>query len=413
MTSRLDKPSRHAVGFREIKEGDKFVVVWLDQIGGDVAEGRDANLFATLKQAKARSRKLQKQAEQQQPRVVWVESKNAYWLKVKIDGQTKRVSLGEKDYDIALQKVPRKMIEMGWTESIETTVTLGKAVERFIAARTDAPSLRSLMSVCRHLLSFFTYHKPVKSFLDIDYRQYFEHRRALVKTGTLVNEMSVLRAIINQCKRERLIAPGDMPPLPQQIAHEEIDRLVLSKQDFDMILALAETMPSGSAQTGRLSDLEIYLHMVRRSGGRISFYRDLRWSRVDFERRTINFAVVGKAQSKKRRPEIAIADDLFPILQRAYAERDGSEYVMWQRILVGSMFKTLRKHMANSDNDRLRDLAPVIHSHAFRRSFTTWCVAEGVSPWKIGKITGNSTAVIEKFYAVYQPDHSLDVVNKI
>jgi len=61
----------------------------------------------------------------------------------------------------------------------------------------------------------------------------------------------------------------------------------------------------------------------------------------------------------------------------------------------------------------MREIAPVIHSHAFRRSFATWAAAEGFSPWVIGKITGNSAEQIEKTYAVFRPDHALGLVNKV
>ena len=404
------KPTRHAVGFRVVADDGSHRVVWLDQIDGEAISVRDKVKSATPKLARERLRRPEKPAQDQQPRVVWCESKNSYQLWVKIDGRTRRVGLSEKDYDLAVQKAPRKMIEMGWAEDLEARATFGQVVDAYLAKRRDRPGHESRVSVCTKLLACFTHDKPVSAFTRDDQAVY-EATRPRVKTTTRNNEAKTFNAIINEAHRDGLI--DAKPPTWQRVAEPEVQRLVLTKQDWADILDVAANMPRGSNRTGRLHDLEIYLHMVRYTGGRRSFYRDLKWERVDFDNKTINFAVVGETYTTKRRPMVPISDDLLPILELAYEQRDGSDYVLPQRILFKTLFKSLRAAMAKSNNDRMRELAPVIHSHAFRRSFATWAAAEGFSPWVIGKITGNSAEQIEKTYAVFQPSHALGLVNRV
>ena len=409
-TLSFKRPTRHAVGFRVVRDDSSHRVVWLDQIDGETVNARDSIKSATPKLARERLRRLEKAVQDQRPRVVWCESKNSYQLHVKIDGRTRRVGLSEKDHDLALQKVPRKMIEMGWAEGVEASATFGQVVDQYLAKRRDRPGHKSRVSVCTKLLACFTHDRPVSAFTRDDQAVY-EATRPRVKISTRNNEAKTFNAIINQAHRDGVI--DAKPPTWQRVAEPEVQRLVLTKQDWADVLGAAADMPRGSNRTGRLSDLEIYLHMVRYTGGRRSFYADLRWDRVDLDRRTINFAVVGQSYSTKRRPHVPISDALMPIMERAFAERDGSPFVLWQRVNFDTLFESLRNAMSKSKNDRMREIAPVIHSHAFRRSFATWAAAEGFSPWVIGKITGNSAEQIEKTYAVFRPDHALGLVNKV
>lgn len=409
-TSKSSKPTRHGVGFRVVGDDGAFRVVWLDQIDGEAVSARDSIKSATPKLARERLRRLEKLTRDQQPRVVWVESKNSYQLHVKIDGRTRRVGLSEKDYDLAVQKVPRKMIEMGWTDDVAAQATLGQAIDGYLAKRRDRPGHKSRVSVCANFLACFTHDKPVASFTRED-QQAYQRTRPDVATATRNAEAKTFNAVINQALKDGLI--DAKPPTWERVPEPEVERLVLTKQDWADILDVAAGMLRGSRRTGRLSDLELYLHMVRYTGGRRSFYRDLRWDRVDFATGTINFAVVGETYTTKRRPVVPISADLLPILQAAFEQRDGSQFVLWQRVDFDAMFKGLRIAMRKSNNDRMRHLAPVIHSHAFRRSFATWCAAQGFSPWVIGKITGNSAEQIEKTYAVFQPSHALGLVNEV
>lgn len=409
-TTTSSKPTRAAVGFRVVRDDNAHRVVWLDQIDGEAISVRDTIKSATPKLARDRLRRLEKLAQDQQPRVVWCESKNSYQLHVKIDGRTRRVGLSEKDYDLAVQKAPRKIVEMGWAEDLEARATFGQVVDAYLAKRRDRPGHKSRVSVCANLLACFTHDKPVASFTRDDQAAY-EATRGDIAISTRNAEAKTFNAIINQAHKTGLI--DNKPPTWQRVAEPEVQRLVLTKQDWADMLAIAADMLRGSNRTGRLSDLEIYLHMVRYTGGRRSFYRDLKWDRVDFANGTINFAVVGETYTTKKRPLVPISEDLLPILQLAHQQREGSEYVLRQRLGFDVLFRGLRLAMAKSNNDRMQALAPVIHSHAFRRSFATWCAAEGFSPWVIGKITGNSAAQIEKTYAVFQPSHALGLVNKV
>ena len=411
-TIQSSKPSRHAVGFRSVQGsgGGAYRVVWLDQLDGEAVSVRDTITSPTPKLSRDRLRRLEKLAHDQQPRVVWVESKNSYQLNVKIDGRTRRVGLSEKDYDLAVQKVPRKMIEMGWAEDLEARATFGQAVDAYLAKRRDRPGSRGRAYICKNLLAFFTHDKPVSD-LTHDDRDSWQSYRTGIARSTINAEIQIVNAILNQAYKEGAVT--QQPVKWEKIAEPEVERLLLSKQDWSDMLDIAANMLRGSNRTGRLSDLELYLHMVRYTGGRRSFYIDLKWDRIDLERGTINFAVVGETYTTKKRPLVPIADELMPILIRANQERAGSEKVLWQGLQFDNIMKSLRAAMRRSKNDRMRQLAPVIHSHAFRRSFITWCVAEGFSPWVIGKITGNSAQVIEKTYAVFKPDHALGLVNRV
>ena len=68
-TLSFKRPTRHAVGFRVVRDDNAHRVVWLDQIDGETVNARDSIKSATPKLARERLRRLEKAVQDQQPRV--------------------------------------------------------------------------------------------------------------------------------------------------------------------------------------------------------------------------------------------------------------------------------------------------------------------------------------------------------
>lgn len=415
MTSNL--PNDTAAQFRLLRTQNStryWFVAWFQRDNnGVLVEVTDANRYRAKAEAQRRLQQLQRKRDKLVPYVRWCPSRRLYML----HANGKRHSLGTRDPELIDHHKARVMRKLGLDGADSDSYTVAQMLSDYhslhIAPNAAPTTQRQMPGIIARLRSWFTDDKQVRHVTMADLQSYRDDRLVQAGLATAYRvEAATWNAALRFAQRRRMLPKGmDLPlmELPQRTAKQY---LVLSKDDWAAILAVAEQ--ERRERFTRLSALELYLHMVRYTGGRISFYADLRWDRVDLSAGMIHFQPVGAQETKKRRPTVPIAADLLPVLQRAYDERQpGDDFVLWQRQDMQHQIKRLRQAMADSGNPRMQELAPQIHSHAFRRSYVTWAVSEGVSPWLVGQVTGQSTAVIEQYYAVYRPDMGRSVVDSV
>ena len=407
------QPTAAASQFRLVQPmtaSDGFTISWIDEIDGKTVEVRRATKIRDRRDATRMLTSLRRKAQRLAPRVEYSESRQLYVLHAYVDGKLVRRSLGTRDPSEIDRRKAIKLAELGLAQEADS-FTVGDMLDRYWAEKfADKHPTRSrdCQRSLKLLRKHFTNNKQVRSITSDDYRAFIAWRSETVSAGSIRLELTYWNAALNLAAKAKRLSADALPPLATLPDVPEKERLVLTKDDWSAILDVAQNMRTGSARTGRLSAMEVYLHMVRYTGGRVSFYTQLKWSRVDFENRLIHFALVGEVATKKKRPTVPMNDQLEAILRRAYDEREpdtpGFDFVLWQRKNFQAQMSWLKSAMKKTGKIRLIELAERLHSHAFRRSFITWAVTAGWSPWLIGQVTGQSSAIIEKTYAVYQPD---------
>jgi len=421
-----DRPSATAEAF-DLKHlpgtTDDLRVVWYDRDtnGALVLYYDSVGKHATRRAAEERKRKLVAIRDQQRPHVKLCPNRDLYMLHVYVGDPPKllRRSLGTRDPDEVPRRMEQRLAELGLGTAVAQFTVQQLLSEYFdqklgTASYATRASYRSIIGKLRDAL---TDDKPVRHVTDADLTAYREQRLRSISHNSFRLDAVVWNAAVRHAVKTKRIKQTDAPPLIDVAKPVVHDKLVLTKDDWATVLDYAEAWRTSGGYYGdrnRLSSLELYLWLVRYTGARVGALMDLTWDRVDMSHDVIHLQPSGIRETSKRRPSVPIAPDLRPILERAAAEREPTDAnVLWQREHIGSKLRRLRAKMQDDPDPRVQDMAERLHSHAFRRSYITWAVAAGLSPYLIGQVTGQSTQIIETVYAAYRPDMGRSVVDAV
>lgn len=232
------------------------------------------------------------------------------------------------------------------------------------------------------------------------------------KSATVRKELALLRACFNWCadakERKPLIALSDVPGFGLPADSEPRDRW-LKRGEIDRLLAAAQG-------EGRMSRVERFLWLALETAGRKQALLDLTWDRVDFETGVIHLALPGLKQTKKRRASVPISAALRPVLERAYAEREGDLVLehggdVWAAVQSVVRRAGLAPAVARATGQAAK--ATGISPHVMRHTAATHMARRGVPLWLIAKVLGNSLAVVERSYAKHAPDDLRGAVDMI
>ena len=214
-------------------------------------------------------------------------------------------------------------------------------------------------------------------------------REAGIKDGTIWSELSSLRIVLNWAVSEKLIASApkiERPPKPapkdRWLTHAEIDRLLAAPMAPHVRIAILLMLSTACRPAAAL---------------------DLTWDRVDFELGQIDLRI-DSTGPRKGRAVVAMNAGLRAALSEA---RRGAltEYVVeWSGKPVKSIKTAFRKTVKAAE---LEDVTPYV----LRHTAAVHLAAAGVPMQKISQVMGHSnTAVTERVYARYSPDHMREEV---
>jgi integrase len=211
-------------------------------------------------------------------------------------------------------------------------------------------------------------------------RGYIAARRALDrKDGTILRELGVLKAAL-RWHQPNTPAVFEMPPAPPP---KEIH---LTRDEFVKLREAAADLPH----------LLVFLELAKGTGARAGAILDLTWTRVDFVRGIIR---LGAAVGNKGRATVPMNDTLREALLWAKKGALSPYVVEWRGGRVASVKKAF--NAAASSIGR-----PDVGPHAIRHSVAVWMAEEGVPMSEISQYLGHaSTAVTERVYARYSPNH--------
>jgi len=202
--------------------------------------------------------------------------------------------------------------------------------------------------------------------------------------GTIWTELGHLRTVMTWAHSRRLIPfapaverPSKPAPKDRWLTRAECERLIAAADEHHVKLAIL---------------------LMLATAGRIGAILELTWDRVDFERGVINLRTT-ETGPRKGRAAVPMNDGLRAALSAAEVVAMTDNVIEW----AGQPIKRLRTGFnAAVKAAGLKNVTP----HVLRHTAAVHLVANGVPMQKVSQYLGHSsTAITERVYGRYAPDH--------
>lgn len=297
----------------------------------------------------------------------------AYWRE---NGVPKRVALRAENREAAERRLEDLKRALRRPSS-----TVAQIAEAYLA---DRPGMASIVNI-RFALSRVT---PVMGHLRPDQvdraicRAYtLRRRRQGVKDGTVIKELSALRAALRwQDKNTPAII--EMPPSPPP------KDLYLTRADYRALRDAAKLVPH----------LYLFIVLAYSTAGRRAAILELTWDRVDFHRGIIR---LGKGERRtKGRATVPMTDGAREALAEARPAALTDYVIEYAGRPVGSVKRAFRAAVHRAK------LPDGVSPHVLRHSAAVHMAESGVPMSEISQFLGHTTtSITERVYARYSPDY--------
>ncbi|MBD8556347.1 site-specific integrase [Rhizobium sp. CFBP 8762] len=225
-----------------------------------------------------------------------------------------------------------------------------------------------------------------ESIVKEDCRAHTAQRRDKgISDGTIHTELGHLRTVLKWAETNKLIAKA--PDIERPTKPDPKDRH-LTRDEAQRILAAAKT-----------PHLKVAIHLMLGTAARVTALLELRWDRVDFDRKLIYLRDPTDKVKRKGRAIVPINTTLLSALRDAKAGAMTDYVVEW----AGQPVKSLKRGIATAAREaRVDDVS----AHVFRHTAAVWMAEAGVPMEEISQYLGHSTVEItRRVYARYSPDH--------
>lgn len=212
-------------------------------------------------------------------------------------------------------------------------------------------------------------------------RDYARARRAEgIGPGTIGREITCLRSALGLALADGRI--GAIPDLVRPEAPAPRDRWLTREE--------AARLLEGCRRRHLRLFVVVALHTAARGGA----IRALAWSRVDLERRLVDFREPGRGRTAKGRAIVPINDPLAAALEEARARSSSP-------LVLGGALGSVRHGIAAACRRAgLEGVTP----HTLRHTAATWMVQAGVSLDDVARFLGHSdTKMVRRVYGHHEP----------
>ena len=337
-----------------------------------------------------------------------VEYRGKWCLKVWIDGERKRLSLGNLDatgprsdcpnYPAAEREAARLRKELAQPVGVTCADIVQAYQDDKKVSEKPLVDEERVQNAWKALKPHFAALTPDDISRDVC-REYIRLRRAIGRQdGTIRKELSVLRAAVNWAGKGRE-DQFEMPPPPPA------KDLWVTRAEFNRLLAAA----------GDLDHLVVFLHLAIATAARKEALFQLRWKEhVRWQRNEIwlGFKANGKARST-----VPITPTLRTVLRDAERKAESDFVIEYDGEPITSVRHALesackRAKLFRRDNagelvlDKRGAPIPLVTPHGLRHSAGVWMAADGVPLEEIAAFMGHSDIeVTRRIYARHQPEH--------
>jgi len=372
-----------------------------------------------------------------------------YEIKWTENGRSKRLSTGQRTFPAAQQYLAGFLTERAQQRG-DAPFTVNQALDLYDRVHVAEKVIdKERQRDCFKPLRAFFGEMAIASIDKSHVRDYTRDRRTgkvrwqspggrdrgrkPVADATIRRELVTLIAAINCAATEKNPATGekwvkadDIPsiPLPD---HGEARDVWLEDWERDYLLRACFPGTAGSwreamAKAERLPRIFKFTITAAETAARRKSIEKLDFFKIDRERLLIHFHKVdihdGEApvkKSKKRRVPVPISDLLFPIIERAYAERGNSPWLLDHPGSARRSFETVVEKAAKmldaaghkASATKMRNVT----AHTLRHTWATRRAQDGIDMWKIAGVLGDDEATVRRNYAHHHPEYLREAVN--
>lgn len=237
------------------------------------------------------------------------------------------------------------------------------------------------------MFPFFADLRPEELTIEMCRKYTAARRKAGKQDGTIWTELGHLRTVMTWAADRRLIPYAPAVERPQKPAPKE---RWLTREECARLIAAADA-----------HHVKLAIMLMLATAGRVTAILELTWDRVDFDRGIISLRST-EGTTRKGRATVPMNDMVRAALSHAEKAATTDYVVEW----AGGPIKRLRTGFnAAVKAAGLRDVSP----HVLRHSAAVHLAAAGTPMSKISQYLGHSsTAVTERVYARFAPDHLRD-----
>ena len=307
-------------------------------------------------------------------RVVWFRGAfYAYWRDDK--GKPRRTALRTKDR----QTAERRLIDFE-VSLRRKAVTIAEIIELYLADKADKPGAERARFAWRRLAPVFGHLRPdqVDRVLCRAYAQ--QRRRAGVKDGTIIKELSAMRAALRWADKNTP-AIVELPPAPAPKSRH------LSREQYRALRDAARKTPH----------LYLFVVLGYTTAGRASAILELTWDRVDLIRGEIRLGL--GEQRAKGRATVPMTESAREALTEA-KEAALTDYVIEY---AGKRVQSVKRAFAAA---AARAGVPWCTPHVLRHTAAVHMAESGVPIAEIAQYLGHtSESVTYRVYARFSPSY--------
>lgn len=203
-------------------------------------------------------------------------------------------------------------------------------------------------------------------------------------SGTVRRELTVLRAAGNHAVKWRRISAGEAPSIELPESPPSRDAVWLTKDEVRALMAAA---------SGPLAD---FIMLAYFTGSRRGAIESLRVEQIDIANRHISLRKSGERVTAKRRPVVPVHPQTASVVERLVRDaRDG-----WLFGPRADFYHPFHDLCLSAGIDAVR-----AHPHVLRHSRITHLLMDGVNPYDVGRLVGDSLQTIDRTYGHMDPDH--------
>lgn len=235
-----------------------------------------------------------------------------------------------------------------------------------------------------------------------DIAEFRDNLAAKVSPGTVNTGLKILRAALNQAKRDGLVDLNEAERVTLLKVRGESKRRSFTGEELRLILGCADQEWRGMILVG------LY------TGARLGDIASLRWGNVDLPRRQLSFHVskTNKSQSvhladplyrhleSLQRPDDPEAP-LFPVAHADYAKNyfNGLLSKRFHAILVAAGLLEPRKNRATGEGGAgVKHRVSKLSFHSLRHTFVSWLKDTGSSDAVARELAGHDSAIVNRNY---------------
>lgn len=231
-------------------------------------------------------------------------------------------------------------------------------------------------------------------------------RRELGIVASAVTHGLVTQTLTRPIAFER---PPESPPRSRWLTRTEAAILIAGALGFSPIAFDIKTrLPMRWRRVSKPQyHLALFILIGLYTGRRKEAVLSLRWTKVDLDRKRIDFRRDGKAETKKKRGQCVIPGRLLPHLRRAKRHpHDVGHVITWEGKSIADVGTAFNNAAARVF---LEDVSP----HILKHTCATWLMQSGMDVFKISDFLATSVQTLLKHYGHHNPDHQHEVADAI